>query len=231
VSQTTDSKISGTRDDVDRSNLLLAIIKQISGVIGFFTVATLAAHFWHLDWCGGLRQITSAWDVNVRPVIHDAFHTVLAAIRLNVRLPAVVLDYLAVGLVMIVSSFKVGVLSDMIFFVRHERDKSFSWFVSGIMAVVAFFFSIVVVVIFWPVVILVTLLEMIPFVGARFAYFQVKLQLGERVISSIAESPSSPRFRALLARRRRKNLLVLAPLIWFAAALFVNSIFLQSSCH
>ena len=81
---------------------------QLAGILGAFSLAAFAGHYFDIGWRGLLQEAINGWDNCVRPVTAwflDA--TLVACIRwlfhIRIELPQLLKDYLSVGLILCLS--------------------------------------------------------------------------------------------------------------------------------
>lgn len=81
---------------------------QIAGVLGAFSLAAFAGHYFHLGWRGLLLTLVGCWDAYVRPTTNWLLDvSIVSLVRLvlhaRIELPLWLKDYLSVGLILCLS--------------------------------------------------------------------------------------------------------------------------------
>lgn len=83
------------------------VYAQVTGVLSALTIAHFLRHFVRLDWHALIAPIIDGWAAIVRPLAHEILYwtagLVARLLGVDIDFPLIVQDYLAVGLILLIS--------------------------------------------------------------------------------------------------------------------------------
>lgn len=103
-----------TRDNA--TSIGWGIYQQVAAVLGSFAFLVFLGNFVDIDWRSLLHELVEAWHDYVRPTVRWVVHIIvevpLSWFGVQVEVPVLVRDYLAVGFVLIFSVVRVSVAGE-----------------------------------------------------------------------------------------------------------------------
>jgi len=111
-----DDRKNGESNSAERSDLSklgFAIYEHISAILAAIALAAFIGHFINFDWRGAINQLFSAWDAVVRPTVKQILDITIVRplarlFNWHINIPVLVRDYIAVGLVFLMSFVRRG---------------------------------------------------------------------------------------------------------------------------
>jgi hypothetical protein len=87
------------------------LYEQVAAVFAAIGLAALIDHWLHIGWHGALRDVIGIWSRTVRPAVAAVLHVLVTVplgwMHVHFEVPLAVRDYLAVGLVLLLSAVRV----------------------------------------------------------------------------------------------------------------------------
>jgi hypothetical protein len=197
------------------------ILGWISRVTAPFLIANLVAELYHAHFCGALGIVTAEFNEYVAPIIHRGVAYLFSLVGFN-ALPAAFIDYIAVGIFTMLMGVQMGLLADVWFFLRHERSRDESWITIIFIAFITTPIFIACVLLFWPIVLFMSLVEALPFIGPRIKYWELRNILSVENLGPYSAVRKWPSFRRGLRAGRIKNLVFVFLVSAFLAGLFLS---------